>query len=84
MSFGICNLSIVPMRREGSNTSEMVSQVLFGEHFKVLEKHEHWSKIQMHFDNYEGYIDNKQFEAITEDEYHRLSKEKKTILWRIN
>jgi hypothetical protein len=77
MSFGICNLSIVPMRKEGSNTSEMVNQVLFGEHFKVLEKHEHWSKIQLHFDNYEGYIDSKQFEAITEDEYHRLSKEKK-------
>lgn len=77
MQFGICNLSIVPLRLEASNTSEMVSQVLFGEHFIVLEKQKDWSKIQLHFDTYEGYIDTKQFEEISEDLYNRLSEENK-------
>ena len=54
----------------------MVSQVLFGEHFKVLEKRKKWSKIRLQFDNYEGYIDNKQFEEITESLYTHLSNEK--------
>ena len=48
MLYGICNLSIVPLRIEASDTSEMVSQVLFGEHFKVLEKRKKWSKIRLH------------------------------------
>jgi uncharacterized protein YgiM (DUF1202 family) len=52
MRYGICNLSIVPLRLEASDASEMVSQVLFGEDFKVLEKQKKWSKIQLSFDGY--------------------------------
>lgn len=73
MLYGICNLSIVPLRNEASETSEMVSQVLFGEHFKVIEKRKKWSKIRLHFDSYEGYIDNKQYEEITEEYFDTLS-----------
>ncbi len=74
MHYGICNLSIVPIRIAPSETSEMVSQLLFGEHFKVLEKRKKWSKIRLQFDSYEGYIDNKQFEEITADDYATLGK----------
>ena len=73
MLYGICNLSIVPLRSESSESSEMVSQVLFGEHFKVLEKRKNWSKIRLQFDSYEGYIDNKQFEEISEEHYISLN-----------
>jgi hypothetical protein len=69
MNYGICNLSSIPLRIEPSDTSEMVSQVLFGEHFKVLEMRKKWSKIRLAFDNYEGWIDNKQFEEISEEVY---------------
>jgi hypothetical protein len=31
-------------------TSEIVSQVLFGEDFEILEKTKQWSRIKMHFD----------------------------------
>jgi len=79
MLYGICNLSIAPLRLETSDTSEMVSQVLFGEHFKVLEKRKKWSKIRLHFDSYEGYIDNKQFVEISENTYEELSKDKSVI-----
>jgi len=67
MDYGICNLSIVPIRFEPSDESEMVTQVLLGEHFKVLEIRKKWSKIRLAYDSYEGWIDNKQFVLITEE-----------------
>ena len=77
MLFGICNLSIVALRLAESDTSEMVSQVLFGEHFEVLEKHKDWSKIRLAFDLFEGYIDNKQYLEITEVFYTELCSKTK-------
>jgi len=74
MHYGICNLSIVPIRIEPNNASEMISQLLFGEHFKLLEIKKKWSKIRVSFDNYEGWIDNKQYEKITEELYKNLEK----------
>ncbi|NIJ45951.1 hypothetical protein FHR24_002422 [Wenyingzhuangia heitensis] len=74
MEYGICNLSIVPLRLEPSDVSEMVSQVLLGEHFKVLEIRNKWSKIRLSFDSYEGWIDNKQFLLIPEEDYKTLDQ----------
>ncbi|MGJ8760865.1 MAG: NlpC/P60 family protein [Polaribacter sp.] len=76
MLYGICNLSIVPLRAEESNQSEMTSQVLFGEVFEVTEKQKEWSKIRLTFDNYEGFIDNKQYTEISADFYSKLKTEK--------
>jgi len=72
MHYGICNLSIVPLRIEPNDSSEMVSQLLFGEHFKIIELRKKWSKIRIAFDNYEGWIDTKQYEEITEDTFINL------------
>lgn len=74
MSYGICNLSIVPMRLEPSDPSEMVNQIVFGEHFQVLEKDKKWSKVKLAFDGYEGFIDNKQYLEISEDIYRELNQ----------
>ncbi|WP_281321984.1 C40 family peptidase [Flavobacterium aestivum] len=71
--FGICNLAIIPLRAEASDKSEIVSQVLFGEHFEVLEQSKQWSRIRIQFDNYEGWIDTKQFQEITESNFKQLS-----------
>jgi uncharacterized protein YgiM (DUF1202 family) len=48
--FGICNLAIIPLRFEPNDRSEIVSQVLFGEDFEILEKQKQWSRIKIHFD----------------------------------
>ncbi|WP_442844975.1 C40 family peptidase [Leeuwenhoekiella sp. H156] len=69
MNYGICPLSIVPMRLEPSDAGEMVNQVLYGEHFKVLEIRKKWSRIRLAHDKYEGWIDNKQYKEITEEDY---------------
>ncbi|MGS2727015.1 C40 family peptidase [Psychroserpens sp. BH13MA-6] len=75
MQYGICNLSIVPLRVEPSDSCELVSQVLYGEIFKVLEQRKSWSRIRLAFDKYEGWIDNKQYLEITEDAYNNLKSE---------
>ncbi len=76
MLYGICNLSIVPLRIESSDASEMVSQVLYGDFFKILEKRKSWSKIRLAFDKYEGWIDNKQYAEISKEQYDALHAEK--------
>ena len=73
--FGICNLSIIPLRIEPNDRSEIVSQVLFGEHFEVMETAKQWTKIKLQFDDYEGWIDSKQYQSISEENYITLSKE---------
>ena len=75
MQYGICNLSIVPLRNEPSDTSELVSQVLYGDLFKILEQRKNWSKIRLAFDKYEGWVDNKQYVEILEDQYKALTTE---------
>lgn len=71
--FGICNLANIPLRFEPSDRSELVSQVLFGEQFTVLERNEKWSKIRLAYDDYEGWIDNKQYKSISEEQFDLLS-----------
>lgn len=58
---GITLLALIPMRKEPSDRSEMVNQVLYGETFSILEKQEKWSRIRLSHDRYEGWIDNKQY-----------------------
>jgi len=72
MDYGLCNLSIIPLRAEAADTSEMVSQVLYGETFKVLEVRKKWSRIRLSFDSYEGWIDNKQYLVLSEEDFYNL------------
>lgn len=74
MKYGLCNLSVIPLRSEADDTSEMVSQVLYGETFKVLESSKKWTRISLSYDDYEGWIDNKQFLLISKDDYTSLGK----------
>jgi len=73
--FGICNLANIPLRFEPSDRSEIVSQVLFGEHFEVLETQQQWAKIRLQYDRYEGWIDSKQYQKISENDYRQLSED---------
>jgi len=75
MQYGICLLSVIPCRKEGSNTSEMVTQLLFGEHYTVIETTESWLKIMTAFDNYECYINVKQHRKISETTFNQLQKQ---------
>jgi hypothetical protein len=56
---GICQLALIPVRREPSETSEQVTQVIFGETFDILDKKGNWFHIRQHFDNYQGWVTEK-------------------------
>ena len=66
MGKGICNVSVAPLRAEPSHQSEMVSQILFGESVDFLETEGGFSKVRMHFDQYEGWVDTKQIAEVSE------------------
>lgn len=72
---GLCRLSIVPLRAEARESSEMVSQLLFGDHYTVLEVsgNKEWLRIKIQFDGYEGWINAKQHHIITEEHFEELS-----------
>jgi len=80
MEFGICNLNSIPLRIDASDTSEMVSQILFGEHFTVLETKKQWLYVKLAFDGYRGWIDNKQVEEISKDYFDTLQNTKPYFL----
>lgn len=64
---GINLNSVLPMRREPSETSEMVNQLLFGEHFTILEEVPRWAYIHSLIDAYEGWVDSKMFSLISDE-----------------
>ena len=66
MQFGVCKLSIVPVRISSSDKSEMVTQLLYGDIISIIEENDNWTKIKSVFDNYVGWIDSKQYEKINE------------------
>lgn len=63
----ICPLAQVPVRFEPSDRSEMVTQILFGETFSILEEKANWILIRLHMDNYEGWIDRKQSLPVSDE-----------------
>ncbi|MBR9860868.1 C40 family peptidase [bacterium] len=56
MKTGYCHLTQIPLRKNPSSTEEMVTQMIYGETYDILEDNEEWSKVRMHFDGYEGWI----------------------------
>lgn len=75
MQYGIAFLGIVPLRAEPAHTSEMLSQLLYGETCKVLEERTKWSRIRTSFEGLEAWIDNKQISKINESQYQQLYSE---------
>jgi hypothetical protein len=71
---GICRLSIVPVRKEPSHRSEMVTQLLFGDHYTVLSTtpDKKWIHIKMYFDGYEGWIEISQHKEISEAYFYDI------------
>ncbi len=71
-SYGICPLSSLPVRAQSSDSSEMVTQLLFGETFEVIAAQKQWRQIKITYDGYMGWIDEKQILHITEAEHAQL------------
>jgi hypothetical protein len=66
-----CKVNISPVRANNSDVAEMVTQLLFGEIFEVLEFEKSWCQILIYKDNYEGFIDVKHIELLSPKESTR-------------
>lgn len=73
MKYGINILGLIPLRFAPKDQSEMISQVLFGQHFKILEFKKKWVRIILYADNYQGWICSKQYMEIEKKDYEQLS-----------
>jgi len=73
MKFGICNLNCIAVRKEPTNTSEMVTQILFGETFTITASDKQWIKVVLDFDFYEGWILANQIIPIDEEAYQDIT-----------
>lgn len=73
IQYGVSNLSVVPVRKESNERSEMTTQLLFGETYQIVEEGPKWSYIKISFDHYEGWIDRKTIQFITEDIFSQIN-----------
>ena len=53
--------SFTNIYKKPSKTSEVTSQIIYGEKFKILSKSKNWVKIKTLFDNYKGFIKNSNY-----------------------
>jgi len=75
MKYGISDLSIIPVRREPAEKSEMVTQILFGEHFYIESEQGNWTNVRLAYDDYEGWIDSKMLTEISADLFAQLNQQ---------
>ena len=61
MKNNFLNKSVTNIYLKPSPNSEVVSQMLYGEKFKIIFKRKKWIKIKTNYDNYIGYIKNDKF-----------------------
>ncbi len=66
MNHGICALSAVPVRAEPTDRAELVTELLFGECYTVLQDQGNWLRIEAAADHYLGWIDAKQHRPVSE------------------
>ena len=80
MRYGICKLSVVPMRKEASHESELVSELLFNDIYEVIEENDEWVKVRCLYDLYEGWVRKLQHYEISDKEYNECLKKVKYII----
>ena len=55
------NFPIINLHKKSSSKSELVTQMIYGESFEIINKYKKWIKIKIKEDNYIGYIKKKKF-----------------------
>lgn len=65
MQTAICLLAVVPMRKEPSHRSEMVSQLLFGEYVNLGEEKDDFVYTTCLYDGYGGWVQKNQLTPAT-------------------
>lgn len=70
--YGLCHLSIIPIRASAAQPGEQLSQLLYGDLYKITDHRKDWSKIRVIHDKTEGWILNTQVKAISKTHYKEI------------
>lgn len=65
--------SVVPVRTETSETSEQITQMLFGEICTIEERKTRWIRVKLALDGQMGWVDAKMIATLSTDEYKSYS-----------
>jgi len=82
MKYGICILALVPLRLEQAHRSEMVSQVLFGELFEIVDEQADWTSIRLLETDYLGWIQNGQFQKLEDSDKEQYFLGRRIVVGR--
>ena len=55
------NLSVINVYNKKNTKSKLVTQLLYGESFKIIKKNGTWIKIKNDLDHYKGYVKKKNY-----------------------
>jgi len=77
------NHSVANIYSKPSINSDVSSQILYGEKFKILSKKNNWVKIKTNFDNYVGFIKKNKFNQNLKPT-NKICKLKSRIFKKIN
>ena len=80
MSYGVCILSVVPLRAEASERAEMVSQLLFGDSYELLSEEGNWLKIKTSDCGYEGFLNVKCHHALTDEQFQEMKNAPQSLV----
>jgi len=70
-----CSLGFIPMRESASNKSQQISQLLYGEDYKVLHSDKDWHFIESIYDGYQGWIFTRiHFSKVNNHKLNRLNQ----------
>lgn len=72
MEFGICLNGFAVLRERPDHRSELVSQLLFGELFEVLETRNGWHHVMLQLDRYQGWVAVNQVELMGFEDYNQI------------
>ena len=72
MLYGICLLSVVPVRNQPNEDGALVTQLLYGDDFKIKEERKFWSRIKVTHDSFEGWVQNTQITQIEEETFDKI------------
>ena len=75
MYHGVTFQSLISVRAKPDHSAEQVTQLLFGEVYSVHEQKGNWLRIKTLFDNYDGWIHEKQHFELSDAETEKLTDE---------
>ncbi|MBT8321489.1 MAG: C40 family peptidase [Eudoraea sp.] len=76
MPYGICPLSLIAVRMTADDSSQMITQLLYGDSFRILDSRKHWSKIRLSGEMSEGWIKNDQFISLSDSQQKAIKDSK--------